>query len=377
VEDLQLLQLVRVVAALADPDDPQSVSQRVWDAARVQLADEAGPTSARSIARSLRRPWPEVVELAHLSKPKQNKRLGQKGAARAQEWLTIEHVAYVLKLVARRSNKGTITTARYEVERKKMIEANWRYYMHGRRLRMPTAAQIRTFTQREIYGAIGPGVSKAGTWERALEFAGLGSATGIGSSAVDHRPSSRGRRDLPAPRELPLPLLDLLDRYYAAHGVEPTPTRLWGFAKENELPYSMTSSKKAWSAVIAVWRRRRSAARLPAPAPPEPTTPGENALAHFRASKKPQKTKTTAWSDPEKCLHAIIAYVEALSAGERATSIGYSAWASQHCGQAPSLYALKKHGGWSKMIEAAHQRMLAQMATAAAGDRAGERENQA
>jgi hypothetical protein len=358
VEDLLLLQFVREVSILADRKQPGEVTQRAWDEARSTLDSAASegsdtrdlpvsplPSSARSIARSLKRPWHEVLEIAHEPPGEWAKALGAGESEYAYHWLRAEHVAYVLKLAARRLGVSKLTRKQYETERKLMIEEN-RRYLHGRRLRLPTAHQIRLFTQREIYGASGVGVPSAGTWDRALELAGLASA-----------------RRLPVLRVQPvqpLPLLDLLDRYCAANGSEPTPRRLWAFADEQKLPYAMMSGKRAWAEVIAVWRKRREADGLPAPRPAEAPTAGENALAGMRLPTKPKKSKATAWSDPEKCLRAITLYLEQIPKGKHANVLDYQGWASQ--GQrGPSIGALKQHGGWSKMSKIARQRMLREL----------------
>ena len=344
MEDLLLLQFVRKVSILANPARPSEVSQLTWDEARSKVggsASAAAPSSARSIARSLKRPWREVLELAHEDAKPQGKRLGQRDAKNIQYWLTAEHVAYVLKLTARRLGAGKLTKKQYEVERKEMIAENWRYYLHGRRLRLPTAKQICSFTQREIYGATGVDVPEVGTWDRALELAGLGSAR-------------RGHRKATGQ---PLPLLDLLERYCAVYGSEPMPRRLWRFADEQKLPYVIMSGKLAWAEVIALWRRRRKAKGLPAPKLPQAPNAGENALAGMRLPTKHKKAKATAWSDPEKCLRAITRYLEQIPKGKRANVLDYSAWASQR-GRGPSIGALAQHGGWLKMRQIAHERML-------------------
>jgi len=362
MEDLLLLQLVREVSVLADPKRPGKVTQRAWDEARASLGSSisssspsspaiavsalssssasALPSSARSIARSLRRPWREVLEIAHEPPTHWAKTLGARESENASRWLTAEHVAYVLKLAARRWGVEKLTAQQYETERKLMIEKNRR----RRPLRLPTADQICLFAQREIYGASGVGVPRFGTWERALALAGLGSAR-------------RGRRGTTVQ---PLPLLDLLDRYCAAYGSEPTPRRLWRFADEQKLPYAMVSGKRAWAEVIAVWRKRREANGLPAPRPVEAPTAGENALVGLRVPSKRKKPGASAWSDPETCLLAITRYLEQIPKGKRANLLDYQAWASQ--GQrGPSFSALKKHGGWAKMSEIARQRMLEKM----------------
>jgi hypothetical protein len=351
---------VREVSILADRKRPEKVSQRAWDEARSTLDSEEGgdpdtcdlpasplPSSARSIVRSLGRPWREVLEIAHEPPATWAKTLGESEAENAANWLTSEHVAYVLKLAARRWGVSELTQQQYETERKLMIEEH-RRYLHGRGLRLPTAEQIRFFTQRELYGAVGVGVPKAGTWDRALALAGLASA---------RRPSV-----LRVQPVQPLPLLDLLDRYCTAYGSEPTPRRLWAFADEQKLPYVMMSGKRAWAEVIAVWRRRREADGLSAPQPAEAPTAGESALVGMRLPTKPKKTKATAWSDPEKCLLAITRYLEQVPKSKHANALDYNAWANQ--GQrGPSVGTLQKHGGWAKMREIAHQRMLAQMTT--------------
>lgn len=127
MDDFLLLELVREVALLADRAHPEAVTQRAWDEARAKLGSSSSslspelPSSARSIARSLKRPWREVLKLAHVDLRDRGRQLGQFDAEDAASWLTSDHVAYVLKLVARRLGRRTLTAAQYEAEREAMI----------------------------------------------------------------------------------------------------------------------------------------------------------------------------------------------------------------------------------------------------------------
>jgi hypothetical protein len=339
MEPLLLLAAVREVSLLADPDRPSRVSQRAFDAVSAEIA-VANPDSqlaklpsARAISRKLNRSWSDVLDLAHAPPKTQAQRFG----GRRRGWLTAEHVAYLLRLAAKRLNVNALTEEQYMTEREAITAMSRMHYLHGHRLRLPTVAQITSLMRVELYGSSAPGTYLTGTWERALEIAGL---------------------DAPKPSAAikPTPVGDLLDRYAEAHDSEPTSHRLWRFAQEQGLPYVIVS-EQSFRRTITYWRKRRRADGHSSLRPPEPPTAGENALAYFRAPRKPKKSRKAVWTDPENCLRAITRYLKQVPAGEHATASGYAAWAKLD-GNAPSPTALRKHGGWTKMREIAQKRML-------------------
>jgi hypothetical protein len=341
VEPRRLLQEVREVSKLADPLNPSTVTQRAFDAARSASSDYAHLPLARDIARQLRWSWGTVLETAHMSATTKAKRLGARDL-KHQDWLTSDYIAYVLKLVARRLEKPTVTTHQYDAERKLMLAANKKNWLHGRQLRLPTAGQIVLFTRVELYGTRSLGTSYVNTWDRALTLAGLELA------------ENRNRKTTAQP----LPAMELLERYYAQHGEQPTQRRFWKFAQENDLPYVMITAQQKWGEVIQAWKQQRETKGLPAPAPAQPTTTGEHSIALMRVPRRPRHNYTSRWKNHERCLDILIRYLEQLPAKEHATTNSYEVWATSQTDPAPSLPAFKQHGGWGTMLELAYKKML-------------------
>ena len=187
-----LLRGVREVAALAQPDDPGSVTQRAFDAARARSAAHADLPPARRTTERLGLPWRDVLALAHEPVEEQNKLLGAKDRSlRADDWLTDEHVVAVLGLAAARIGMDTVSLAEYDAERRKLVRANGRR-VNGHGLLLPTPRQI---------------VHKTGSWDEALRLAGL------------RLPGERA----PRTREQRAPsLVDLMERFHDHYGVQPT-----------------------------------------------------------------------------------------------------------------------------------------------------------
>jgi hypothetical protein len=265
----------------------------------------------------------------------------QASEAYAQGSLTAEYIAYVLKLVAKRLDKTTVTATEYDAEIDEMLTESRTRWLHGR-LWLPSAEQIRLFTRLELYGTNSAGTSRIGTWDRALELAGL------------ELTKNRNRKTTARP----LPTIELLERYHEQHGTEPTPKRLWKFAKENDLPFVMVNSPSKWRAIIKVWRNNRAKLELPAPGTPQPTTPAEHTLVLLRVPRQPRKPIRSYWANRDKVLSILIMYLKQIPKGQHATTQSYRAWAKQQPSRTPGLDAFRKHGGWAAMLELAHERML-------------------
>lgn len=213
---------------------------------------------------------------------------------------------------------------------------------------LPTASRIRKLTQLEIYGVAGLGVPTVDTWERALELAELGSAR----RGAARRGSARGSE-----RVQPLPLLELFDRYWAATGREPTPQRLWlsrgrrtcrtrrpsARGSGAKSPTSGASAEK----LPGCLRRSRPSLLLQARM--------RSCGCAYRTSAR--KGRTRAGAIPRSALKRSPATSNS-SGGTTFYFSCYTAWANQQKGNAPSLPALAKHGGWLKLREVAHQRIL-------------------
>jgi hypothetical protein len=338
-----LLAGVREVAALANPAEPEAVTQRAFDAARERSTEHAGLPPARRITERLKWHWREVLSVAHEPEAAQSKLLGAKGikAPRSTDWLSESHVAAVLQLIAARLGADTVSMNEYRAEQKKIVATDHARWFHGRKLLMPVDTQI---------------VGAAGSWDEALRFAGL---------RVQRKPGpTRKQPNSPT-------LVDLMERFYDAHGFQPTARDLESFARTNSIPYPGKRPNKAFSTAKREWWERRRAAGWPEPNVKGGGRRGGKAAdfpTHVGAAL-PGERRTDEW-DRDSCIAAVARYLAQLGSGERSTSRGYRDWASAQ-EHAPVMTTLQLHGGWEAVRRAALKTLRAGRAESApsVGDR--------
>lgn len=327
-----LLRGVHEVSLLANSSEPASVSQRAFDEARVGSAEHTSLPAASQIARELRLPWRKVVSLAHEPTGRQSHLLGLNEREQSPEgWLTESRVRFALRLVAGRLNVETLTMGAYDAERDALLVADRRDWMHGRRLRLPSAEAIR---------------EAADGWDEALRLAGL---------AVGVRPSREIRQTI-------LSRLDVMDRFYEHYGEQPTQKALLAFARGNQIPMS-AEDKRLWSETVAGWKQRRRERGLPEPRVAQrkggrgvkaPDYSRDVGAAH--PGEQPHRGK---WADLGECAAWVARYHASLQRRERSTQTGYRAWARQNPG-APSPSAFAQHGGWEAVRGEAQEQNEAQ-----------------
>jgi hypothetical protein len=311
---------VREIASLADAEAPHQVSQRRFDAARQQSARFAGLPLAKDIARRLRLPWRDVLALAHTPTEQHAHRLGRARTRAEQDWLTDEHIAYVLRTVAGRLEATTLTPGQYRAERARMLAADQTRWLHGRRLRLPTDEQIRL---------------AASDWDRALALARLDRRPGPGDQG-------HGRRALGT--------VELLERCYAVHDTEPSALELRRFARANGIPWT-PDRDRTWLESLAAWKDGRRARALPVPDGPPPRHERPDYAQPIGASL-PGEQRRRDWSNVNACLPFVIAYLEQLAPGARSSKLGYADWARTRP-DAPHPSAFDQHGGWGRLREIA------------------------
>lgn len=334
VDPLTLLGVVREVAAEANPAEPSVVSQRAFDGAaeavrsgRARGAAHHYLPAARQIAAELKLPWRRVLALAHEPAARQAHLLGLHSREWApQGWLTAGRVRFALRLVAGRRGAATLTMDAYEAERSALLAEDRRDYLHGRRLRLPSADAIRL---------------AAGGWDAALTLAELPTA----------ERTPRIIRQTIASR------LDVMDRFHDHYGEQPTQRALLAFARGNGIPMS-DESRRPWSETVAEWRQHRRERGQPE-ARDTKRRGGRGAKAPdygadvgaARPGEQPHRGK---WGDEKACVAWVARYLASLPAGERSTQDGYRRWASQHPG-APSPSRVAQHGGWEALRRASQQ----------------------
>lgn len=327
VDPLVLLRRVREVAAIANPADPLSATQRAFDSARARSTAHGGLPTARQIAAELKLPWRRVLALAHEPDARQAHLLGLHSREWApQGWLTAARAKFALRLAAGRRRAATLTMDAYEAERSALLAADRRDYLHGRRLRLPSADAIRLV---------------AGGWDAALALAEL-PTTQRTPRTIKQTIASR---------------LDVMDRFHDHYGEQPTQRALLAFARSNGIPMS-NEHGRPWSETVAEWRQRRRERGQPEPRDAK-RRGGRGAKAPdygadvgaARPGEQPHRGK---WSDEATCVAWVAHYLASLPAGEHSTQHGYRRWASQHPG-APSPSRLAQHGGWEAMRRASQQ----------------------
>jgi hypothetical protein len=314
-----MLEGVREVSLLADAEQPTVIPQRAFDAAREDSSRFSDLLPARSIARQLRLAWPDVAALAHEPPETHAHRLGRALTRPEQNWLTSEHIAYVLRLVARSLGVDSISPGEYRREREAMLAVDRSRYLHGRRLRLPTDDQIR--------------VAVGGDWDAALALADLSARaphTGVGVST-----------------------LDLLERCYDAHHAQPSAEELRRFARANRIPYQPDRTR-SWNECVAAWKDGRRARGLDAPSglPPRGQRPN---YSHNVGAARIDERRRQDWSHVGDCVEIVMVYLDQLSARERSTKRNYSDWAADR-DDAPSYSAFDAHGGWGRVRELALER---------------------
>ena len=157
--DLALLDAVYEVAAVANPADPLRTSQRAFDDTRTRSLFHPGLPRAKRIAERLGMPWRDVLTVAHAHDDERGRLLAAKtGRERPVKWVTPENAASSLAIIARRLNTNSLTQGQYRREREQMLADDAKRWIHGRQLRVPSAAQV---------------VDAVGSWDAALSAAGL------------------------------------------------------------------------------------------------------------------------------------------------------------------------------------------------------------
>jgi hypothetical protein len=176
-----------------------------------------------------------VLTVAHEPEHRQAHELGAKSRGPTSlSWLTEEHLAAVLTIVARRRSADTVSVTQYQAEREVMMRTDRARWVHGSNLLLSTPREI---------------IHKVGSWDEALRKAAL------------KLPDERA----PRVREKRAPSLpDLMERFHDHYGVQPTFHDLQEFARGNGIPYPDPRRVK-----FSVGRKERLAQRrangLPAP----------------------------------------------------------------------------------------------------------------
>lgn len=328
MEQTLLIQGVRHVSEIAAPLDPSHASQRAFDGARPR-SDFPDLPRARNIARSLGMVWADVLALAHEPEGVYAQRLGRKQTHAIEDYLSAEHVTYALQLVARRLGAHTISLSDYSTERAAMLRHDRARWLHGGQLILPNEDQV---------------ITVMGSWEQALAAADLAAPrAGRGGSSTE--------------REHAPTIPDLLERFHAHHGAQPTAGELRTFARANGIPFPNMREVR-FNDALAEWKAWRARQGLPVPQAPPP--PSERAdYTRDVGAARPGERRREMIHPLEECVEWMRRHLEELPASARSTRRSYRDWARQHGAPAPSLLDTK-HGGFSRVRRLAQERMRAE-----------------
>jgi hypothetical protein len=257
-----------------------------------------------------------VLAVAHAPDGEQNALLATKTREPEQDWLSDEHVAAVLQITATRLRTDTLSRGAHRAERSRILEENRRRSVR-KELLLPTDNQIVVYV---------------GSWEAALRVAGLRTTWTPG-------PTTRGK----SPTRV-----HLIDRFYNAHGLEPSNTALQQFARANPVPFPGAHTRSPFMTARAEWRRRRQAQGLPEALRVARAARGQEAPDYscdVGDAARPGEQRHYKWTR-EDCVEWVAKYIGQLGKGERSTAAGYTDWAATQ-ELAPVMRTIRYHcGSW-------------------------------
>jgi hypothetical protein len=326
-----LLREVREVAVRANPTEPRAVTQRAFDRARAANTANASLPTARQIAKEIGIPWPEVLAVALAPDDEQSHRLMHRTRETPlRGWLTSARITYALRLVAGRLRTNSLSRVAYDAERDVILNEDARDYLHGRRLRLPSANAITI---------------AAHGWGGALRIAGL----------EDYKRRKRTINQVIVYR------VEVMDRFYDRYEEQATGAALSAFARGNKIPMSSEGGRRH-SEVVAEWRRRRHERGESEPRVVKrhrnPSVKAPDFGANVGAAKPGEYPHRGKWKDENLCVEWVAHYVSSRGGG-KATVRDYVAWVRRNPGAAtPEKFT--QHGGWSAVLRKAEEQIKAQ-----------------
>jgi len=319
-----LVAVVREVAAHCQPDDPEGVSTRAFDAARAGAGHPDLPT-AKQISSRLKRPWAQVLRLA--GKPDMNvalalsRRLGRRSETE-DPWMNEELGVAGLRIVASRLQTETLRPSEYVAERNAIVAADGRRHRHGQDLRLPTEGQI---------------VRIFGDWDAGLERAGL-----------------QPRPERPAKEQdaKGVPIAEAIDRCIEKYDVLPTASEVELFARGEGFPLAR---ERPYSRDLEAVGASRASRGLSTPDgyPPTKERPDYLNPVLQTAAKPGEQRMKNVWQDDE-VVESMIRFLDWLDEypGVRATEDRYRAFAHGRAGVA-SATTVGRCGGHNRNLATA------------------------
>lgn len=302
-----LLEAIGDVARLADPVQPERVTQRVFDREAAKHARYADLPRAYRLSEILKQSWRDLVALALLPAREREKTLTMRQKVEDAGWQTHEQAEFALRLVACRLGWiVTLTPSDYRREREAMLSEQGPSRELGEDA-LPTENQI---------------LALFGDWDSALRAAGL-----------------QPRDDAARPPATPT-IVEVLDRCYTAHGTEPTLGELRTFAGANGIPFPRQQRGRAYSDYVTEWKDARRAQQLAVPDGPPPKRDRPDYSVDVGAALEGERRQEK--HSPESCRLWLRWYLDERLRGERPSQRGFADWAAGKPG-APGTSAIDRH----------------------------------
>lgn len=320
-----LYNAVADVARVAEPDFPESVSQRKWDDSRAAGGHPTAP-SARQITSRLRLGWEDVKRIA-LDPCRSIEQTGaglSKTSNKEERKRTPREIHYGLHLVARTLGRRSFSVLEYDRTRDELIAEERRRLGEQAILPklLPTAYQITN------------SLAAGQQWNDALVSVGL-------------EPHEQ------AVAKTALPLAEAFDVFVDTFEFRPTRNDLDWLRQQFGVSIAKIPVGKPWAELEAEFVNARAergdetpAARMPK-SQRQGTTIPEEVLA--KLPRRTVKGKNTY----EVCAGALVEYLESLGSDQRPTLHHYQQVAPAKGW--PSSARITQHALWSEMLDAARQ----------------------
>lgn len=343
-----LYDLVRAVALEAKPNDPVNVTQRAWDQARARAGYSDAP-SARCITMRLRAtrnsrtfPWRELLELVFDPEANIDHVEVRRGSQQWSQHLTLRHVVFALRAVAKRLELASLTPNGYAAGREQILARRDRASAALLLELIPTKAQVELTVMREIEAV----KNESQAWDRALELAGLEPRQTSGRKGQKGETGMRG--------VVPEPVA--IHHYFeAGNSLDywPSMERLTEFSVLADFRLKRQKSKR-WHEILEEARLYR--AKLGLPSPTKSLSRGRNAAAPVigtpgcipGAAPKRKAHANRPYTDAELWA-ALERYDREAPAGAR-TQTGYRNFATANA--MPSGSLMHRIGGFRKAMNA-------------------------
>jgi hypothetical protein len=313
----ELWQITREVAehvAAALGIDPKTVSLRAFDSGRAPAGRPDAPT-ARAICGRLKVSWPVHLERVFSNARKPTMSLAADSRSQPADHLNDDYVYYSLRRVA--ADAETISELSYQSKRDQLVDEDKK--RNGRR----STAEIVLPSRNQI-------ISYTGTWDRALEIAGL-----------QRPPQGKTATAMTVIDALDLYIETTSALYPETNGYVASPNELRDFGRRSGLSFANPKVGRAWPTYLAELEQSRASRGLATPRSYAPREGRQAIVAQGNAATA--AARRDYWT-PELCIEALRGWDARLAAGAKRTQRAYQ-MDSAGDPDLPGLRQIQQHCG--------------------------------